>query len=200
MAETDDTTRSYRIKVLCEEDQQPQLLDVVGFLFDFNLLYETARRGADPAYDEVEARALPPRGKLPPRLLLRSEDRLRLELLRHESPMELVTLVGVTVGATAALWTMVQTVLAVYNAPLNREKLELERQKLEIDLRKQMHDLAVASPTDDDRQALLEIQRRLEERNAEPMLRRIVGGLAKSGVRLKELTIEITDRVNQQKK
>jgi hypothetical protein len=70
------------------EGEEPQFLDVISFLYDWNLLYEIARLATDERYSDVRFTHYLFYRKGRP---LRSEDRMRLEFLSHQSPTKFAT-------------------------------------------------------------------------------------------------------------
>src|SRR5205823_2388579 len=107
--------------------------DIVNFLWDFNLLYETSRLVVDPRYASFRfTHYVYTRHGRP----LRQADRLRLVELRQESPLKLKTIVGVTAGAAAVLWGLVQTAQTIDHWNLEKKKLVAEVRKTELEARK----------------------------------------------------------------
>ncbi len=170
-----------RLGLTADAEDNPTLLNISGFLYDFNLLYEITRLALDPKYSEfVFADFVWFRQGRP----LENRDRLRVDRIRLESPLEVVAAVILAGnGAIAAVWGVVQIIEKVSNARLNRRKLEAEVAKLEGE------QLAPASlPSVDDEQ---EIRRLLRIREAERFYERTAGRLEASSVRIKTVDVEI---------
>ena len=98
--ESDRPERYFRLFLRGAESQTPTLLDFSGFLYDFNLLYEVSRLATDPAYDgfRFSRYVLYRRGRP-----LADRDRLRVEKLSQQSPLDLVTLL-VAVPTAVGAW------------------------------------------------------------------------------------------------
>ena len=170
-----------RFAVTADAEDNPTLLNISSFLYDFNLLYEITRLALDPKYSEFAfADFVWFRQGRP----LEDQDRLRVDRIRLESPLELVAAIILAGnGAIAAVWGVVQIVEKVSNARLNRRKLEAEVAKLEGG------QLASARlPSVDDKQ---EIRRLLRIREAERFYERTAGRLEASSVRIKTVDVEI---------
>jgi hypothetical protein len=98
-------------------------VDEVGlFLYDLSSLYELVRLSIDNRYENYEfSQYSLYRNNRP----LRTEDKLYVQRLQHESPILLVTTIAATtVAALSAIWVFTQIVEKIYNLPLNREKLK----------------------------------------------------------------------------
>jgi hypothetical protein len=121
------------VSITGSEEQRPEFRDIVNFLWDFNLLYETSRLIVDPRYERFRfTQYVYTRHGRP----LRKFDRLRLVELHYESPLKLKTIVGATVGAAGALWALVQTAQTVDHWTLEKKKLVAEVRKTELEARK----------------------------------------------------------------
>src|SRR5215471_17199909 len=91
----------FQIALRCDEGDYPALSDVTSFLYDFNLLYEFSRMVIDSKYEGVKlSRSSGYRN----RKRLWPEDRLEIERLRIESPIELITVVAAGPSAAMTLW------------------------------------------------------------------------------------------------
>lgn len=118
------------IRLRCDDDGLPRLLDLYTFFYDFNRVYELSRIATDPNYEEMQVDDLPGwrEGPVP---VLRDRDRLRVEFLRKESPLEFAVVVAAVPAAIGAIWGVVQIVEKLVNFRLNRRKLQEEIRKLE---------------------------------------------------------------------
>src|SRR3989442_11733767 len=96
----------FQIALLGKEDDYPSLIDISSFLYDFNLLYEFSRIVVDPRYAGYRfSRYSTYRNAR----RISSADRLEIERLRVESPIELITIVAAVPVAAGALWVLVQS-------------------------------------------------------------------------------------------
>jgi hypothetical protein len=121
---------SIKMYMQFQEDGHLTALDFSSFVFDFNLLYDAIAIDSLEDYDEYDfnigfwkrngRRTIP-------------EHRLYFERIRHESPLEFVTILTVAVLSSGFIWTLVQVIDKVSNWDLNREKLALEVSKLRTD-------------------------------------------------------------------
>lgn len=102
------------------------------FLFDFTVAFEVFRRVAE---DGALYPSLTKWDLYRGRHRVRPFERLAIESLRMESPIELVaTTVAITAAGAGAIWAAVQTLERIYMFPLNRRKAELEIQKLGLEV------------------------------------------------------------------
>ena len=177
-----------------EDSAEPTLLDVSSFLYDFNLGYELARLATDPQYEGFGFShfALYRKGRP-----LKSEDRLRVVKLSHQSPIELSTIIsGATMGV-AAIWGVVQIVEKVSNWRLNREKLKEEINKLrrENAASKDIANDRIVSVSSEEESTI-----RFVQSGAQPLLDGVTNRLSRSPVRIKELQIRVVRRRTEIKK
>jgi len=94
------TESTVKVRVQTLEPPQPTLLDVSAFLYDFNLLYEVGRLSTDEKYRGARlSHATFYRWGRP----IYFEDRLRVESLRHESPIEVSVVLQAVTGAFFSL-------------------------------------------------------------------------------------------------
>jgi hypothetical protein len=84
------TGPAFQIEVVGSDQESLQIQDLANFLYDFNLLYETLRLAFDPTYDWFRFTRFT--GYRNGRRALKDQDRLRVDLLRVESPPLLVTI------------------------------------------------------------------------------------------------------------
>jgi hypothetical protein len=185
----------FRIHILAEEEERfPKLLDMYAFLHDFNLLYEISRVATDPNYDNFTFPQL-----VRPRLEglfthLRDEDRLRVERMTKESPMELVTVLAAVPVAVGSIWGVVQILEKVVNFRLNRKKLREEVRKLERENAQPNNQLP---PVDDAENSvfLFEnpnfLESRLEERGAIEYYRMVSNRLVRAKIEIVEVRIDL---------
>ncbi len=121
----------YRIHLLAEDEDYPDIDQISSFLYDFNLLYEFSRVIVDPKYSSYRFSRY---SGFRNQKRVGEDDKLKLDLLSQGSPLELIALVTAIPAAAAALWALIQTAEKIRNWPLNREILELTRDKLLRDL------------------------------------------------------------------
>ena len=129
---TIDKNKSYfRIAVSGSETQIPTVEEIGLFLADFATLYELHRLRVDPYYgDFVFSRFALYRNGRP----IDDEDKLYVEKIKHESPIELVTLLAAgVVGVTTTLRGLVESFEKIYNFRLNRKLLEQNLRNAELD-------------------------------------------------------------------
>ncbi len=121
----------FQISLRGEEGDYPALTDISSFLYDFNLLYEFSRLIIDPKYAGYRfsrysgyrnARRVGP------------DDRLEIETLRLESPIELITIVAAAPAAAMTLWALTQAFEKLANFSVNRDILKLQRDNLKKEL------------------------------------------------------------------
>jgi hypothetical protein len=177
-----------QIRVLGQESEQPTLLDVSSFLYDFNLGYELARLATDPRYESFQFShyALYRKGRP-----LKDDDRLRVISLSHQSPIDLNTILYGAPLAIGAIWGVVQIVEKISNWRLNREKLQEEIKKLHrenAEPQEISHEKMVAVLTEE------ECKMRIVQRKAEPLMDGVSRRLSISPVRIKEVEIHIVRR------
>ena len=125
----------FRITLVASELSKPALGDIALFIYDFDSLYEVSRLSADPKYEDYKfSRYALYRNGRP----IDSDDRMRVEMLRLESPLELsATIVAYSAAASSVLATLlvlIRVLEKVSNFRPNREKLALEILKLKQDL------------------------------------------------------------------
>ena len=170
-------SRALRLRFLGEEEGHPALTDIATLLNDLNLLYETSVLAAAPEYEATRAHFSSPWYYARNARRLRSQDRLRVEHLRQESPIDLQTVV-LTSGAAIAGVVGVATLLEKFaKVRLERRKLLLEVEKLEREK---------ASDTRETNRLLTdpeEFGRRLVAREAEVVYTRIGNRIERSRVR-----------------
>jgi hypothetical protein len=127
----DSTVVEFRL--LAKDGQMPALSDLTLFLNDFDLAYGIIRMAIDSAYSDFK---ISPSALYRRQLPLRPEDCLRVTKLRHESPLELITVVSAVGNIVGAVWGLVQIVDKIANPPSTHEKRELEMQKLKLEIEK----------------------------------------------------------------
>jgi hypothetical protein len=171
----------FELAVRGAEREYPTLIDVSSFLYDWNLLYEFSRIVVDPRYADFKfSRFSVDRGAK----RIRPEDRLEVQRLRVESPIELITIVAAVSAVATTLWVMTQTVEKIANFRLNREHLELQRDKLRKELHAG-HDNVQAYLSEGD----ATFREQLRIREADRYFNRVERRLDDSPVRVKELEI-----------
>ncbi len=84
----------FRMQVKGEEEAAPaRLLDLYAFLHDFSLAYEIGRIATDPKYAEFGASRLVVTREDGLFARITDEDRMYLEQIKKESPMDLATVI-----------------------------------------------------------------------------------------------------------
>src|SRR5437867_4630893 len=134
--EGENTERYFQILLKgSEQEEFPPLAELAMFLYDFSLAFKIARLATDHRYDNFQfSDYVLFRNSRP----LRQDDQLRLEVLRRESPIELVALVGAVAGAVGSLWVLVQIAEKLVHWGLNRTKLQEEVKKLQRENAKEL--------------------------------------------------------------
>jgi hypothetical protein len=154
-----------RLHIRGHEDQQPALLDLATFLWDVNLLYQTSVLGAAVEYENVRVSFSSPwYYSRSSSKLLRLQHRLRIEHVRHESPLDLSTIVPLTGAAIAGLLGIATVLEKAAKARLERRKLLLEIEKLEREKRADERKLRDDMPLLQDES---EFRRRIQKHEAE---------------------------------
>ena len=130
-----------RTTLWARESPFPTVLDFNAFTYDFNFLYEIHRLALDPKYAEFDFRRssrIHTRYGRP----LEESDRLRLESIRLESPLEFITLIPIIGAAVAAVWGAVQVVDKISRWKLERRALHLDNEKKRLEVQKLERELA----------------------------------------------------------
>jgi hypothetical protein len=175
-----------RVRLSGVEDAFPTLLDVSGFLYDFNLLYEFMRLSVDPAHHDFRfSQYAYYRNGRP----LKDNERLHVESLRMGSPIVLSAVVAIVSEAIVVVGAVVGIVERVQNASLNKRKLRAEVEKLERENRGELGtSLSQAFEGDVDT-----VRRLVRIRESEHFVDGAGRRLEKSLVRVKEIEIEVVD-------
>jgi hypothetical protein len=181
------TNSYFRLSLRGDESDFPALIDVSSFLYDFNLLYEVARLATDEAYQDYAFSS--PQVYYRFGRPLRDEDKLRIERLRHESPIALITVLVAAYAAIPAIWGLVQIMEKIVNFPLNRRKLRAEVEKLERENREAQHLPTIEIPENPEF-----FLRQLHLRGADEISERITDRLRQSSVRITEFDVEVVKR------
>jgi hypothetical protein len=184
------TSRVWEITLRGAEPSNIALLDLSGFLYDFNLLFEVGRLATDPRYEGVSLnrRDLWYRRGRP----LAPEDRLYVERLRSESPIELITILGAVGASFGAIWVLVQAVEKISNFRLNRAKLRLEVEKLQRESERETQPMRVVHEE--------HIELLLHRRQAYPKIDNLTKRLADSPVEVRELDVRLISRIRDTKR
>jgi hypothetical protein len=168
------------ISIITEETGEPFLIDVLNFLYDFNLYYEISRLGTDERYGAYK---LSPWVFTRRRRTLESNDRLHLQILSHESPTKLVAWITCTAAAITALGTLVRLPLV----PMEREKLRLDIKLLNLEYEKRAKELGhFVEPTGS-------IEPHVDQRAQKP-LGQTLKRIEKSPVRIEEVGVRLVPK------
>jgi hypothetical protein len=184
-------TKPYvRLVLIADPQAQFAASDVGLFLYDFDSLYELARLGLDPSYEEFSfSRFALYRGHR----RLKPQDKMQVQALTLGSPLEIATAITVYAGAigaiTGVIWVLVQAVETIYNFRLNRQKLELEVQKLRQELA--AHGEVPVLPADEEVPSTSQVREALEEREAWEYLEKVKNRLARSPIVLDAFELEV---------
>ena len=111
-----------RLKLVFKEDGKTSLLDFSSLLYDLTLFHDAIVLAILEDYKEYNFSQYfwyrKGRG-------IREEHQLYLSRVKHESPMELVTILAAAAGSPAFLLALVKLIEKVSNWDLNRQKLQL---------------------------------------------------------------------------
>jgi hypothetical protein len=183
------TDATFRLTLRYQEERTPLLLDISSALYDFNVMYEVLRLAVDPKYDAVSlknAQYLLRRNGRP----LAPEDRLHVEKLVQQSPLELITILAALPGAAATIWAIAQATEKLVLLPLNREKLRQEIEKLRRENQVGTSPRLIISTADADEH----LTRRLETRGVLPIFQSLLARLGRARTRLTEISVELVER------
>lgn len=158
------------------ESDRPLLLSLSSLLYDIELAHDLSVLLTYPEYGE-RALAAPFFFYRDGRPLLPAH-RARTSLVSKQSPLFL----EIVVGASAALWTLLQIIDKVSNWNLNREKLRLEIQKLQ-------RENSIKRPELDE-----EYEERLQRRGAKQIEQRLIKRLDASEFKLVGITVQESGR------
>ena len=178
-------SRAVRFHIFGDQEDHPALFDIATLLWDVNLLFETSVLATAPAYETKTPHFSSPWYYARNAHRLHPEHRLRVEHLRQESPLDLqnvILLTGAAIGGIVGVATVVEKFAKVR---LERRKLLLEVEKLE---RENANDKSDAARLLTDPEAF---HRRLFERDAEIVYKRIGNRIERANVRIREVDIEV---------
>jgi hypothetical protein len=171
----------FRLNLRGADEKHPDLMTVATFLLDFTTLYELIRMEAEPEYGRYPLTRFVLYRNAP---RVRYEHKLFLERLRHESPLEVVTLFAAAgAGGVGALWGLVQTIEKVWFMRLNRRKLLAEVEKLERE-----NEAARGAPHIVEPIGVLE---RIQEHDEGQVVATVLNRLASSEVRITQADIDL---------
>jgi len=157
------------------------LLNMSGFLYDFNLLYEITRLAVDSKYEDFH---FSPAAYYRQGRPLRTADRLQVRRVIYGSPLEVVAVVGAVGGSAVAVatavWLIVQAVEKIANFHLNRKKLRAELAKLE----REEHQSEATPNTE-------RVKQLLERREALEMYENVIRRLSDADIRVIEISVRI---------
>lgn len=179
------------IEIIGREPEAPKLLDVLNFLYDWNLLYEIGRLATDSSYSDFSfTNSVYFRNGRP----LRSEDRLTLELLSHNSPTRLTTRIANTAAVIGAIWVLAQTAEKMILLPEQQQKLREEVRHLRLTNDKLESEAQTPpAPTSPQAEDIDYIRTNIETRNAGPYLLSVSERLLASPVRLEDMEIRVVE-------
>jgi hypothetical protein len=129
----DETFPGIRLRILGADGGDIAAEQVALFLFDFTVAFELFRR----IVEERGTARLTKWDLYRGHRRLPSIERLVVERLRMESPIEVIaTTIALTGAGIGAVWASIQAFERIYMLPLNRKKTELEVRKLEQEVRR----------------------------------------------------------------
>jgi hypothetical protein len=165
----------------------PTLLNVLNFLYDWNLAFELGRLAVDPRYDHIElGRELAAQNSSRARPLSDS-DRLRIRFLRIESPVNVELIAGAVAVAPGIVWILVQIAEKLTNFPLNRRKLKAEVEKLE----RENEQARLATTRYGDLSTNDALDRRLQDRGTYRAYDNTLKRLERSGFRIDKISVTL---------
>ena len=146
-----------------EEREETRLFSVASTLYDFTLLYDIVTLISLPQYRKYRfSQRFWFRQGRP----LKTEHQLYISRLRNESPLLLEVLFPAVVLISGVAWYLVQSIERIANWPLNREllKQQVRQARLTADA------------------AEIDLERKLQERDAVELHRRVVTRIVENGL------------------
>ncbi|NOJ92324.1 hypothetical protein HMI51_05135 [Corallococcus coralloides] len=180
----------FRISLRGADGAYPDLLSVATFLLDFTTLYELLRLAAESKkdfYQLTQSREALYRNAR----RVSYEQKLFLERLRHESPIEVVGLFTALGAGAGAMWALVQVVEKIYNIPINRQKLVLEVQKLEGEVEKINRENATASVLSSSVQEPVDALGSIQEIDTAHVVDTVIRRLDRSEIKITQADIDL---------
>ncbi|HEX8266376.1 MAG TPA: hypothetical protein VF596_13310 [Pyrinomonadaceae bacterium] len=206
----DTTNQHIEIRFIATENRSVTINEVGLFLYDLAILYELVRLVVDPKYKDFKFSRF---ALYRNRRRLKPKDRLYVQKIKQESPLEVAILIGTTtVSALSAVWVFVQLTEKIYNFRLNREKLEVDLEKASLDIEKAKLDIEKATLDKNKTElelrklereelslskqsspiiSLAEAEKHLEERNAIRLIKSVERKLERSPLQIRELDLKV---------
>lgn len=198
----DTSTSHFRIAITGSETQIPTLDDIGLFLSDFATMYELHRLNNDPYYEDFEfSRFVLYRNGRP----IEPIDKLYVERIRHESPIELVALIAAgVVGVSNVVRALVESVEKIYNFKVNRKLLEQNLRNAELDGEKKQ--LEIEELRDKRQPRLISVETVLAEststkeyRSPTTWIHKVERRLEKSEIRIDRMEIDFINPENDER-
>lgn len=194
--ELDSKTSYFRIVISGSESSRPTVEELGLFLADFATLYELHRLNSDPFYgDFTFSRFALYRNGRP----IDEYDKLYIESIRHESPIEAAVVLAAIVGFGAALKNFVESLEKIYNFRHNRKKLDLDIRNGELDLEKKQLEIEklrlerLSKITSVD-SFIVDSRSTVESRSATTWIRKVEARLERSSIRIENVEIDFFKR------
>jgi hypothetical protein len=179
----------YRLHLLADDEDYPDLDHTASFLYDFNLLYEFSRAIVDFKYQDYRFSQF---SGFRNQKRIAEDDKLKLDQLVQGSPLELIAYITAISGAAGTLWALTQVVEKIYNWRLNRQVLKLNRDKLLNDLQAGKNANLIERDLNYER-----FQEVIRVREAEQNFRLVENRLEESSLRLREFSVSYVSEVSR---
>lgn len=127
----------FRLHMAGPDDHYPDLLEVSTFLLDLTTLYELMRLGVRNPEAHFSRFSL-----YRNRFRVHPHEKLRLHTLRHESPLELVTLFTAAGAGLGVLKGLAYLAESIWGLPLRHRTQALNVRKLELEVRQRELELS----------------------------------------------------------
>lgn len=170
-----ESTSFVKMKLVFEDGKEPHFEDITSLFHDLELLYDFSLLLYADAYDTYRfSQYFWFRGGKP----IKAEHKLRALRIVKESPLT-VELLGAMLSPEA-IWAFVQIIQKVGSWQLDREKLKLEVERV----RQENRILSYK-----EREAEIDLENRLLEREALRTLDRLLKRLEKNPIKLREMDL-----------
>ena len=176
-----DTNHNIKMKLVFKDEKKPYFLDVTSLFYDFELLHDFSLLLYAEDYHNYQ---FSQRFWLRHGRPLKIQHRLRAFKIIKESPLTVELLLSSVAVSTGALWVIIQAIEKIGNWKLNREKLQLEIERLKRETN-QLHY--------DEKQAGIEMEKKLYERECWMIFRSILKRLESNSIKLKDMDLALEE-------